>query len=278
VRRSLAIPGIVGIVGIVFRISFFWSVGCVAAQRPKVEPPPPPVEPPPPLHAEKGRSRLVGLMCPRGAVGRPALAALAEREPRAWIHDPAALRRAIALLRTPEVAVLGFDGHRAGWFTLAGLVESPFAPAAAIGAYAGSLPCADELTASLCQAVSQNCGVAIGSPDGDDPTPVMRPGACVDGKDLVVDVDGDGRPEAFDVQALARLEEEVTGGPARAPCETHFSLAAGHNLDILAVADLDGDGRVEIVVSRRGDPIRKVALYTAETNFRLTRISVFDIR
>ena len=251
------------------------ALGCGMGQKAKVEAPPAPVAPPPPLHVDKGRSRLVGLMCPQGAAGRPALA---QREPRAWKTDAAALRRAIAQLRTPELAVLGFDGHRAGWFTSAGLVESALAPAAAVGAYAGGLPCADELTATECQAVSQSCGVAIGSPDGDDPTPAMRPGGCVDGKSIVIDIDGDGRPEAFSLEALARLDEEVTGGVARAPCDARFAFAAGHDLDVLAVADIDGDGRIELVVSRRGDPFRKVALYTAETTFRLTRISVIEVR
>ena len=70
----------------------------------------------------------------------------------------------------------------------------------------------------------------------------------------------------------------MIGRPASEICEARFSLAAGHDLDVVGVADLDGDGRVEIILSRRGDPWRRVAIYTAETPFRLTRVSVSEVR
>src|SRR5262249_23290290 len=74
-----------------------------------------PIAPPPSVRVAAARERIIGLVCPRGALGRPALAALAERLPRAWSADPVKLRRALASGRATDVAVLGFDGRRAGW-------------------------------------------------------------------------------------------------------------------------------------------------------------------
>ncbi|HEV7536336.1 MAG TPA: hypothetical protein VGP90_11920, partial [Acidimicrobiia bacterium] len=155
-------------------------------------------------------ARLVGFMCPRGELGRPALAALADRTATSWVGDTAALRRVLASGRPTELAVLGFDGRRTGWFTPAGLVEGKLSAATAIGAYAGALPCADEATANACEAATGGCGLAVGAPDGDDPTPAPGTGACVVGQSLVVDTDGDGRSEAFSLATLGALGEEIT--------------------------------------------------------------------
>jgi hypothetical protein len=234
-----------------------------------------PVGPPPLVPAGEARERLVGLLCPRGAAGRPALTALAERLPRAWTSDPDVLRRNLGAGRPAELAVLGWNGKRAGWFTAAGV--APALPATALGGYAGARPCADEATATECVAASGDCGLAVGSPAGDDPTP--RPGgACVAGDALVVDVDGDGRLESFPRAALAALEEEVLGAPAplEVSCPPRPALAAGGDLDVLAVADLDGDGRVELLVARRGTP-RRLALYTADATLRLTRVGLATV-
>src|SRR5262249_189695 len=123
-------------------------------------------------------------------------------------------------------------------------------------------------------------GLAVGSPEGDDPTPPPGPGACVLGSSLVDDVDADGHPEAFPLAALAALGEEVTGRAATLDdsCKPQFALAAGGDLAVVAAADLDGDGRAEIVLSRRGEPGRRVAVYTAETPLRLTRVGYTDVK
>lgn len=266
-------------------LGLFWGAcgGLVPAKVPTAGPPPPidPVASPAPIRAAgSGHTRLLGLMCPRGALGRPALAALAERQATVWVGDAPSLKRAIASGRTTDLAVLGFDGKRAGWFRSAGVVQSDLAPAAAIGAYAGGLPCANEATANECQAVTGGCGLAVGSPEGDDPTPPPGPGACVLGGSLIIDVDADGHPEAFPLAALASLGEEVTGRSATLgdSCVPQFALAAGHGLDVVGVADLDGDGRAEIVLSHRTETGRRVAVYTAETPLRLTRVGYTDVK
>lgn len=256
------------------------AVGCGGPARTGAKPAAGPVEPPPPpVRALGGHERLIGLMCPRGAAGRPAFAALTAREALAWTSDPERLKKSLARGRTAELLVLGFDGKRAGWFTPAGVAATELAPATAVGAYAGSLPCADEATATECQAVTGSCGVAVGSPEAEDPTPGRESGACVARGVLVLDVDGDGRREAFRVADLATLPEEATGRPATAEerCSPRFAFAVGHDFDVIGVADLDGDGRVEVIVSRRGDKARKVSIYSADTAFRLNRVGSAEI-
>jgi hypothetical protein len=231
------------------------------------------------VRAAVGHERLVGVMCPSSASGRSGFAALTQRLPQSWSADPVKLRRALAVGRTVELAVLSFDGARAGWFTPVGVTAQASQGAVSIGGYAGAAPCAAEATASECMAVLGGCGVAVGSPEGDDPTP-RRSGACVAGSALIVDVDGDGRFESFSLAALRNFADELTGttAPAGTVCTPRPALAVGRDFDIMAVADLDGDGRVELIASKRGATSRQVAVYSAEATLRLARVGTGEVK
>jgi hypothetical protein len=243
--------------------------------------------------APPGRGVLVGEMCPQGAAGRPAVAPLLVRGV-GWSADPDDV--AAALERSARAfAVLGHDGTRAGIFEVLGAAEIGLASEVAIGSYAGRSPCAPAThdggaePDAACTRATGGCGLAIASiePGGDGVTlpEVVAGAACAAGGSLVVDVDGDGVPEAFTIAQFVDAErapaEEVTATLVAAPsCTEAFAIyglvvapppEAGvaddpryHvTLDVIAVADLDGNGRREVVISFRYPHGRTIALYSA---------------
>jgi hypothetical protein len=111
-------------------------------------------------------------------------------------------------------------------------------------------------------------------------------GACLSGESLTVDIDGDGAAESFPlggfIDAVRAPAEEVLAAPVvGVACDPSFALydhvivpppedpeAADDpryhvTVDIVAVADLDGDGRHEVAVSYRYAQGRTLALYSA---------------
>ena len=214
---------------------------------------------------------LVGLMCPAGAQGRPLLVALAARLDAGWVGDPAGLATALAGGRTLDVSVLSFNGHHAGRFAAVGPADVGLGTPTALGAYAGALPCADEATATECAVVLHDCGLALS-----DEATLTAAGACAAGGRLVVATERGGALEAFALDDLARLPDEITAAAVTGatPCPPRFAFAAGGGVYVVGVADLDGDGRIELVIARR-EPTggRRVAVYTAATALRLERIA-----
>lgn len=261
--------------------------GCRAAdvQRPGEPAPVAGAVSPPPAPAAVARAEaarggaepvLVGLYCPTMAAGRPGVAPLFLRD-AAWDSDADAAQSALASRAARQLSVLGWDGRRVGIFSVAGLTQVDGA-AVAIGAYAGSPPCAQPgehgpgPADPACMAALSGCGLAVAPlepaggygarPFEEDPDPadVVLGAACVAGGELAADVDGDREPERFPAAALGRLAEEVGARGDGATCEAAY---AGAGLPggavVLAVADLDADGRREIIV-RRGD---EWAIYAA---------------
>jgi hypothetical protein len=236
-----------------------------------------PAEPPPvPLRAAAPARRplVIGEVCPSRVDGMPAMNALFVRQGRTWSADPKEAKGFVARGLVPRFAVLGFSGRKAGMFTTAGTVATRARWPVAAGGYAGALPCADEATVVECQAVYAGCGpaVAVAGIDDTEPIDVPTSAACVVGERLVVDVDGDGTPEVFALEKGRLPDELASRKEAPPPCERRF--AAQGAVDLVAVADIDGDGRVEVILQVRGKE-RMWGVYSAtETPQRLQRVAV----
>jgi hypothetical protein len=186
-----------------------------------------------------------------------------------------------------------------GLFSVAGSAETDHG-AAAIGAYAGHSPCEKRRGAAPgvkepdCEAALRGCGLAAAvlepaggfhaRPAEEDPDPAdfETGGACVAGNALIVDIDRDGKPEAYPVAGFAGAsgaggEEVASVAGAGATCAPRFAFrgAGAEGVDVLGVVDLDGDGRQEIVVLLRGGGRQVWALYSArESTARLERVAV----
>jgi hypothetical protein len=268
---------------------------CGPAVRPEavgVDPGPPP-EPMGPKRTAHGRSVLLGEMCPLAAAGRPGVAPLAVRGVE-WSSDPAAVGEPIARTTVGKFAVLGYDGARAGVFESLGAADAGLPQDVAAGTYVGASPCTRDAGKGAraedvgCNAATKGCGLALAEVGrGDDPPPALEPGGgCMAGDFLVVDVDADGRLEAFPItdflDGVRAPVEEVSAAPVAptSTCAPRFSiyglkLAPGIdpgapvdpkyqvNLDVLGIADLDGDGRREVAIALRYPESRTVVLYSA---------------
>ena len=230
--------------------------------------PPPVVEPVrlPNAPAHPGRAGvLVGFVCPDGNEGRPLLVAAALRRETDWTAAPAELRKGLARVVVRELGVMGFAGRRSGQFTPLGPVDLHRPEATALGAFAGSAPCSDEATAAECQAATAGCGLASGIAELEEgPRPPSGTG-CAAGDRLLVDIDGDGKNEAFPLADLrASLEEVGSLGAASGTCKPRYAGALSDGLDLLGVADLDLDGRIELAVGVRGPSGRtRASIYSA---------------
>jgi len=243
-----------------------------------------------------GHGALLGELCPDGGDGRPALAPLAVRTV-SWSTDRADLEAPIARGQAAQFAVLAIDGQRIGRFSVIGADDGP--TALAVGSYVGGPPCnrGGAIQGTLdaqCVQARRGCGLAVATlgaaggmlDDEDPPVPVVG-GACRDGGDLAIDIDGDGTPERFPLERFLdegrAPSEEITAAAALAStCTPTFSLlglamavdAAGDvpdprlkvDLDVLGVIDVDGDGRREVVIGLRYAEKRSVAVYGAVTS------------
>jgi len=275
---------------------------CAASCRPKAAPTGPGVKPDeqasmptksPPPATRPLREVLLGEMCPSGAAGRPAVMPVFLRRLR-WETGDDDVARPLARRSARQFMVYRWDGSRAGLFSVAGTADVGLEREVAIGAYAGDSPCATGVSEvksddPMCVAAQGNCGVAVAilEPSGglearpfeEDPEPVSLPTgkACTaDGK-LIVDIDGDGAAEAFPVNAFLNPvrapAEEVTAVPrGSATCKPRFAnrnvIPPGdprhwRGLDVLAVIDLDGDGRFELLTVYHYSDRRTWAVYSA---------------
>lgn len=204
----------------------------------------------------------------RGA-GRPAVAVLAARRAAFWTADAAELAALVARGALQHFVALSAEGRRAGVFTVAGAAAGdPSDRPVAAGAYAGATP-----DGSACIPVL----AGISNFPEDEPITVTTGGACVEGDRLLVDIDGDGAVEAFPIAAftdeLNAPSEEIVGAAGAPPgCSFHFAKAglipsadpkAWRGVDLVLVADLDADGRHELILRYRYDGKDTWAIYSA---------------
>jgi hypothetical protein len=282
------------------RRSLPWLLVCLAACGPRVRPDWAEDREPPPTKVAKvapvapGRGVLIGEMCPDGAGGRPAVAPLIVRDV-SWSSDADDVQTHLER-NAKAFAVLGLDGRRAGVFEVLGAADVGLPGEVAIGSYAGRSPCtpfSEEGGApedAVCVKTTKGCALAVASIDRVAAETAEVPdletgGACVSGESLVVDIDGDGATESFPlaqfVDPVRAPSEEVLAAPVVSPsCNPRFSLygqvvkpppdpdvaddARYHvTLDVVGIADLDGDGRREVVVSFRYPEGRTFAVYSA---------------
>lgn len=238
------------------------------------------------------REIVVGEMCPRAADGRPAVKPLFVRS-LTWSADSQDASAPVERRAVRQFSVLAWDGRRAGRFSVAGLAEVGEQDIAA-GAYAGSSPCerpreaGDAGSYPECVSAQAECGVAVGllergsldeQPFEEDAAPLDLDvgGACIADDTLLVDIDGDGVPEAYAIADFVN--------PVRAPAEEVFIAQRGsetcapafaihhavppadpkhwRGLDLLGVVDLDGDGRRELLFSYHYAIRRTWAVYSA---------------
>ena len=238
---------------------------------------------------------MVGEMCPQGAGGRPAVSPLVMRGV-GWEDTPAEVMATVERGSVPRMIVFGLDGKPAGTFDTMGLADVGVGQSVATGSYAGSAPCSkpatDKAAARVddpkCIAATRGCGIAVGeitSPDEPgDMAPFPTGGGCMSGNELAVDIDGDGRIESFPIAGAldgirAPAQEWTASATSTASCTPTFQIydlkllpearpgrppeKAMVTLDLLAVADLDGDGRKELVISMKFPTSRSIVVYTA---------------
>ncbi|GAB4561014.1 MAG: hypothetical protein Tsb0020_08210 [Haliangiales bacterium] len=235
---------------------------------------------------------LIGEMCPQAAAGRAAVKPLFLYSVR-WSDAAADVEARVAQRSARQFQVLSWDGHRAGIFSVAGLADVGLEDQVAAGAYAGTSPClrtegepgAAPKEEPACVSAQAHCGVAVamlergGAPFEEDPDPesIAVSGACVVEGKLLVDIDDDGAAEAFSVADFvspvrAPSEEVLATEVGASRCRPSFSVRHAvppgdpkhwRGLDVLAVLDVNGDGRRELVLSYHYAARRTWAVYSA---------------
>jgi len=259
------------------------------------------------------RGVVIGEMCPQGAAGRPGIDPLFVHEiewrddasdvqeplVRNAVHQFAVLgqdgKRAGVFTVMGEADV-GIGGDVAiGSYAGAGVCARP---PDTRGGKAVDDP--------ACVAASHGCGLAIanvtpgqdafgGPSEADDaPAPAIST-SCLAGDSLVVDIDGDGAAETFSMPAFldpvrAPADELAAVATAAAPCQGSFAHWAARvdagtepgriadpkykvEIDVVGIADVDGDGRREVFVAFRYPDRRTLAIYSAtQTAGRLERV------
>lgn len=246
-----------------------------------------------------GRQMVVGEMCPQGAAGRPAIAPLIMKTID-WSDRAEEVSATLERGAVPRFSVFGTDGKAAGTFDTVGVADVGMPVSVGVGTYVGASPCtassgdsqstkAARVEDPACGIATASCGVALGEivrPDDPPETGVFATGgACISGDAIAVDIDGDKIAEAF---PLANVLDPIRGPSAEwtaaptagATCAPTFSLydlklvrpaEAGKPvdtksmvvLDVLAVVDIDGDGRKELVVAMRFPTVRTILVYSA---------------
>jgi hypothetical protein len=245
-------------------------------------------------------------MCPQGAAGRPAVAPLIMKT-LDWSDRADEVAAAIERGSVPRFSVFGTDGKPAGTFDTVGVADVGMDASVGVGSYAGASPCTaaaagqpgakdSRIEDPACGVATASCGVALGEitrPDDPPETAVFATGgACISGDAIAVDIDGDKVAESFPLAGVldpvrGPSNEWLAAPTAGAACTPRFSLydmklvrppEPGKPidtksivvLDVLAVVDIDGDGRKELVVAMRFPTVRTVLVYSAKgTSSRL---------
>lgn len=244
------------------------------------------------------REILLGEMCPNAAADRPAVKPIIVRHV-VWEDSDEAVVRPIESRSARQFSILGWDGRRVGLFTAAGAADTNGQGTVATGSYAGGSPCQPKGSGAKDVSFDQecvdslaHCGLAVAllepsagygaKPYEEDPKAATfhLSGACaVDGK-LVVDIDSDGKTEAFELSDFIDAfrgpsEEVISVDKPKKSCKPKFAargvVPKGDprdwlGLDILGVLDLDGDGRPEIVAGYNYPDRRTWAVYTAQAS------------
>ncbi len=230
---------------------------------------------------------VVGEFCVHESLPQPQLFPLFARDDRGWTDEISAVRDPVATL-AQRFNVLGFDGERRGE-----MVTEPGVPPASGQGFSGAYHGAGDL--GPCNYVRPDgrrvllaacgdaggCGIAVALADQPKPPSILPASVCVTNGVLTGDLDGDGAPEAFSFEAL-RGNASAEGHPLEgAQCANprfawYRQRVGGALFDVLGVADLDGDGRVELMVAyySKGGP-RTVVLYSlaAPPALRLDRVA-----
>lgn len=246
--------------------------------------------------APPSRQILLGEMCPKAAANRPAVKPILVRQV-SWEETADAVSRPVEANEARQFQVLGWDGRRVGLFTVAGAAQATGGQGiVATGSYVGSSPCQPPARSTAevrfddnCVKALGHCGLAISvlepgagieaRPIDEAPEPVQleTAGACTADSKLLVDVDGDGKQEAY---RLADFVDPFRGPPdevaaidrGKSRCKTRFALRGAvpagdprdwRGLDVLGVVDLDADGRREIVLAYHYADRSTWAVYTA---------------
>ena len=260
-----------------------------------------------------GRQVMVGEMCPQAADGRPAIAPLIMRSVQ-WTDTTADVVDRVERGSVPRFLVFGVDGRQAGVFDTLGVVDIAPQQSVATGTYVGAPPCSYEVAPAqrgarmvdrgedaACRQATMGCGLAVGELERPDDPPEIPQyatgGACIANGKLLVDIDGDGRPEAFPlsgaldgIRGPAQDWSAAARGAGAGACTPHFALygvplappadpgqpvdqKAVVTIDVLGVVDLDGDGRRELIMAERFPTVRSVVVYSAtETPDRLALV------
>jgi hypothetical protein len=237
---------------------------------------------------------VIGEMCPQAAAGRPAVAPLVMRG-TAWTDTASEVNSVIERGSVPRFTVFAVDGKVAGVFDTLGTADIGLAQTVASGTYVGALPCTSDAGGGTriedpkCGPATRGCGIAVGELGRSDDPPATGAyatgGACISGDSLAVDIDGDGVMESFPlVSALDGIRspaDEWTAGPtAGAACKPTFQLYDVRlvpppdpgkapdtknlvTLAVLAVVDVDGDGRKELILSLDFPTVRTIVVYTS---------------
>jgi len=221
-----------------------------------------------------------------------------------WSDTAAEVTAAVERGTVPRFFVFGVDGKVAGTFDTLGIAEVGISQQVATGTYVGASPCT--YTASgkpnepraedpKCAPVTRGCGVAVGEIMTDEPptkAAFVTGGACINGNELAVDIDADGTIESF---PIASVLDGIRGPAAEwsasptttAACKPTFQVYdmkiaeqprpakatdktrrgdASVLVDVLAVIDLDGDGRRELVLAMRFPTTRSIVVYSPKSS------------
>lgn len=215
-----------------------------------------------------------------------------------WSGDEA--RVLAPLLREgQDFTVIGIEGQAIGTYLSSPDVTDGFVGTMAYRGGLGTCSSAPQTGDAACLRAGA-CGIAVAEVPGDDfvlaaPEDTATTSCVADGQ-LIADLDGDGKDEAFDLADFIDGDIGAPGfelgddGAALAPdvrgelytgkgCTQRFAtyqlkVDDSAQVDVLGVLDLDSDGKRELVIALRAGSFRMVAVYRArEEGTRLDRLA-----